>query len=317
MDKGVSTKANLELMESAGRKHVVASRGSKAEFGARRAARFETDAGTAVRASRTVDPSGTFAAIWRHTEGRGRKDPDIVGTRCARLEAEIGKLSGGLSRPRTRKGIDRVHGRIGRIRKACGVARHFGITVVPRGDDPAEAARITCVRAGIPGSKAECPGVSRVRTNGLSLETGKAIRLRFGLTDVESVFRRLKSEPGLRPVYHGSERRTDAHVFIACLACRLVNHIRPKLKAADIRDGRETIRGNLETIRGNLEPHKLEVLVAKADGLDAGVLIAASAAAIAEAEAYYEAPGMGRGPEIREIKAVRRREWDGPLAANF
>ncbi|MDR1039988.1 MAG: transposase [Deltaproteobacteria bacterium] len=310
MDKGISTKANLELMESSGRRYVVASRGSKAEFDARRAARFETDAGTVVRACRTVDPSGNFAMIWCHTDGRERKDLDIVGTRCARFEAEIGKLADGLSRPRTRKGIDRVHERIGRIKKAYGVARHFRITVVPCGDDPAKAASITCVRVGIPGSKAECPGVSCIRTNDLSLETGEAIRLCFCLTDVVSVFRCLKSELGLRPVYHSSERRTDAHVFIACLAYQLVNHIRLKLKAAGIRDGWETIRGNLET-------HKLVVLVAKANGLDADVLIAASTAPIAEAEAYYEALGMGRGPEIHEVKAVQRREWDGPLAANW
>jgi transposase len=38
------------------------------------------------------------------------------------------------------------------------------------------------------------------------------------LTQIESVFRSLKSELGIRPVYHQLERRADAHVMIAFLA---------------------------------------------------------------------------------------------------
>ena len=38
------------------------------------------------------------------------------------------------------------------------------------------------------------------------------------LTQIESVFRCLKSELGIRPLYHQLEHRADAHVFIAFLA---------------------------------------------------------------------------------------------------
>ena len=38
------------------------------------------------------------------------------------------------------------------------------------------------------------------------------------LTQIESVFRSLKSELGIRPVYHQLEHRADAHVMIAFLA---------------------------------------------------------------------------------------------------
>ncbi|MFT6242005.1 MAG: transposase, partial [Akkermansiaceae bacterium] len=34
------------------------------------------------------------------------------------------------------------------------------------------------------------------------------------LTDLESVFRSLKSELGMRPVYHQKEDRCDGHLFI-------------------------------------------------------------------------------------------------------
>jgi hypothetical protein len=38
------------------------------------------------------------------------------------------------------------------------------------------------------------------------------------LTQIESVFRSLKSELGLRPIYHQLEHRADAHILIAFLA---------------------------------------------------------------------------------------------------
>ena len=38
------------------------------------------------------------------------------------------------------------------------------------------------------------------------------------LTDVEAVFRSLKSELGLRPIYHHQEQRADGHLFIAVIA---------------------------------------------------------------------------------------------------
>ena len=38
------------------------------------------------------------------------------------------------------------------------------------------------------------------------------------LTQIESVFRALKSELGIRPIYHQLEHRADAHILVAFLA---------------------------------------------------------------------------------------------------
>jgi len=52
------------------------------------------------------------------------------------------------------------------------------------------------------------------------------------LTDLEAVFRGLKSELGLRPMYHHKEERTEGHLFITVLAYQLVQAIRRKMAAA-------------------------------------------------------------------------------------
>jgi transposase len=57
-----------------------------------------------------------------------------------------------------------------------------------------------------------------LRSN-LTLEEPAVLGTRYiQLTQIESVFRSLKGELGIRPIYHQLERRADAHVLIAFLA---------------------------------------------------------------------------------------------------
>ena len=49
------------------------------------------------------------------------------------------------------------------------------------------------------------------------------------LTDLEAVFRSLKSELGLRPIFHQKQNRSDGHLFITVLAYQLVQIIRRRL----------------------------------------------------------------------------------------
>ena len=63
------------------------------------------------------------------------------------------------------------------------------------------------------------------------------------LTDLEAVFRSLKSELGLRPVYHHKEERAEGHLFITVLAYQAVQVIRRKLKRRNIHDRWLSLRG--------------------------------------------------------------------------
>jgi len=65
------------------------------------------------------------------------------------------------------------------------------------------------------------------------------------LNDLESVFRSLKSELGLRPVFHSKENRCDGHLFITVLAYQCVQTIRAKVKAAGITDSCAQLRNIL------------------------------------------------------------------------
>jgi transposase len=51
------------------------------------------------------------------------------------------------------------------------------------------------------------------------------------LTEIEAVFRALKSELAIRPIYHQKDSRIEAHVFISFLAYCLYATLRQRLRA--------------------------------------------------------------------------------------
>ncbi len=62
------------------------------------------------------------------------------------------------------------------------------------------------------------------------------------LTDLEAVFRSLKSVLGLRPVHHQIAKRVSGHLFITVLAYHLVHDIRFKLEGTGIHSSWSGIR---------------------------------------------------------------------------
>ena len=66
------------------------------------------------------------------------------------------------------------------------------------------------------------------------------------LTDLEAVFRSLKSELGIRPVFHQVTERVTGHLFISVLAYHLVHSVRYRLKKLQITSSWDRLRGQLE-----------------------------------------------------------------------
>jgi transposase len=117
--------------------------------------------------------------------------------------------------------------------------------MIPARSSPA----ITWQRVPVDGTMATHPGVYCLRTNELAWDEERLWRTYTMLTDLESVFRSLKSELGLRPVYHHKEDRSDGHLFITVLAYQCVQFLRVKLKAAGITDSWATLRDTLSVQR--------------------------------------------------------------------
>ena len=67
------------------------------------------------------------------------------------------------------------------------------------------------------------------------------------LNDVEAAFRTLKTDLGLRPIYHQKTDRISGHIFISVLAYHILHAIRYQLLANNITDSWQTIQSKLST----------------------------------------------------------------------
>ena len=139
------------------------------------------------------------------------------------------KLAEGLANPRTQKTIAAIQQRIGRLKeKSREIDQHYEITVTSD-DTGLDATAITWTQIPLDGSKLTHPGVYCLRSNETAWDDATLWRTYTMLTDLEAVFRGLKSDLGLRPVFHHTEDRTEGHLFITVLAYQLVQTIRRRL----------------------------------------------------------------------------------------
>jgi len=159
-----------------------------------------------------------------------------------RYEQALSKLSEGLKKKRTKKDYQNILQRIGRLKeKYKQISKVYEVTI--NSDDKKEKA--TEIKWSKISYKQKKPGVYCLRTNRDDLDEQTFWDIYIMLTDLEAAFRSLKTELGLRPIYHHKTRRVDGHIFITVLAYHIMHTIRSKLKVAGIHENWITIRKEL------------------------------------------------------------------------
>jgi len=232
MDAGIATAANIAWLKKQQYRYLVVSREPGRQFDPDQAVDTLTASNQTIQLQRVLSEDGTEVRLYCHSAGRDTKETAIAGRFATRFETGLANLAAGLGKPRSRKKLADVQQRIGRLKeKSRGIAQHYEITVTPD-QTGNNAAAITWVKKPVPGSMLTHPGVYCLRSNQTTWDAAKLWHTYTMLTDLEAVFRGLKSELGLRPVFHHNEKRTEGHLFITVLAYQLVQAIRNKLQAA-------------------------------------------------------------------------------------
>ena len=245
MDRGLATKANLAWMVENGYRYLVVSRERCRQFDSGSAIPVETSTRQQVSIQKILSEDGQEVRLYCHSEGRARKEDGIVQRFAERFEAELAKMSEGLSRPRAIRAVDKIHERIGRLQeKSRGVAQHYNVEVATD-ESGTRAVSISWEKRPVAGTILTHPGVYCLRSNMTDWEEERLWRTYTMLTDLESVFRSLKGELGMRPVFHHKEERSDGHLFITVLAYQLVQVIRRHLHEKGIHDRWSTLRDTL------------------------------------------------------------------------
>lgn len=248
MDRGVATEANLAWLAEHGYRYLVVSRERRRAVDFTGASTLNSATDQAVELVKVPAADGQEVRLYCRSEGRECKERAIAERLMGRFEAELEKLAAGLERPGTTKRIDKLWERIGRLKeKSRGVGQHYRIEIDP--DDSGKRARaIRWQRLAVEGSVVSEPGVYCLRSNETGWDEATMWRTYTMLTDLEAVFRSLKSELGLRPIFHHKEARAEGHLFITVLAYQLVQLIRHQLAEHGIGERWATLR---ETLAGH------------------------------------------------------------------
>ncbi len=177
-----------------------------------------------------------------YSKDREGKEMAMITTDETRLLADLEKFNKSVCSGRI-KDRDKIQQRIGRIRqRRTRASKYYEITF-----DSSQ--KTLCWQRDEAKYQREVvtTGGYIIRTNRTDLKDEDIWKIYILLTRVESGFRSLKSDLGLRPVYHHKQKRAEGHIFISILAYRLLRSIEYRLQQRGMHVSWSTIKRALAT----------------------------------------------------------------------
>ena len=245
MDAGIATEDNIKWLKENLYPYIVVSRKRHRQFNEDDAIVVKQDENCTVKAQKIIDSENNEVLLYCHSTQREKKEQSINNNFITRFEDAIKNLESGLQKKGCLKKYDKVIEKIGRIKQKYSKASKLYKINVVKDEQNGNAIKINYVRQVIPDTNDGFPGVYCLRTSHMELDENTLWSTYTMLTDLEAVFRSLKSELGLRPVYHQITTRVTGHLFISVLAYHLVHSIRYKLKKTGIHSSWSDLRNQL------------------------------------------------------------------------
>jgi len=245
MDAGIATEKNVEWLRQNNYRYLVVSRKRRREFSEEDSVEVKRERDYVIRVFRKVDEESGETELYCHSTRKEQKEKAIADRFSSRFEEELKNLDEGLSIKGRLKNYEKVTEKLGRLKqKYSKASKNYEVEVVRHAESP-NAKKISWKAKPAENSQDSHPGVYCLRTNWKCSDEAVLFKTYTMLTDLEAVFRSLKSELGLRPVYHHKTDRVTGHLFISVLAYHLVHNIRCRLKRKQIHSSWETLRKEL------------------------------------------------------------------------
>lgn len=260
LDAGLATQANIDWLKGHGYYYLVVSRKRKRVFDQNAATLVKDLPDQQVRVQRVFNEQTDEVELYCHSQAREEKERAMQNHFAKRFETALQSLTDGLSKKGATKRYDKVLERIGRLKEKYALAAQYYDITVTQDNASGKATAIQWTRLEKPHTRVSHPGVYCLRTNQKDWDEATLWQTYTMLTDLEAVFRSLKSELGLRPIYHRRESRVNGHIFITLLAYHAVQTLRAQLKVHDIHDSWQTIRAKMEN------QQRVTVVMKRADG---------------------------------------------------
>jgi transposase len=224
MDRGMVSEENLQFLRGRKARYLVGTPKSQLrQFEAallKKEGWSEVEPGVEARLVPHPDGDGHEQFILCRSAARRHKEAAMLERQRERLCAELAKIEAALQR-RAEPDLEAVGRRIGRwLGKYPAAAKLLEVKV--RQDAQAAACGLEIVTRVERGRWAEhAHGAYLLRTNCTEDDPAKLWRWYIQLTQAEAAFRTAKSDLGLRPIYHQTTARVEAHILVCFLALAL------------------------------------------------------------------------------------------------
>ena len=253
MDAGISTEANLDILRSDkyNYDYVCVSRTVPKEYNklSNNAETITDNRGHKIELTKVAVEGKDDYFLHVKSDQKKIKEESMDQKMTMKLEAQLMDIKQKLTKKRTLKKINKVHEKVGAIKsKLSRIGWLYNISYV----EDAEKGIVTDITWERIKERERPKGEYFLRYTKHAITEGK-IWDAYNLTrDVEAVFRCLKTDLDIRPVYHQKDEYIEPHIWLGILAYQVVNYIRKNLKQQDIHYSWSTIVEKMQSMQSSL-----------------------------------------------------------------
>lgn len=227
MDRGIATKDNIELLKASGYPYLVIERRAVEKDYVQE---FEQAKNTFQPIGDEITPETVYVKKipWENgsrvlclSAGREQKEQAMDALKEDRFLQDLGRLQTSVAKGNIQL-VEKVGERVGRLKERYpSIASHYDI-VLRLDDTQKKVTAITYTKKESRAKRQTLTGCYVIETSHQDLPAVQIWRLYTTLTQVEEAFRSLKTDLGIRPVFHQQQTRTEGHLFISVLAYHLL-----------------------------------------------------------------------------------------------
>jgi transposase len=239
IDAGIGTKENLALIRALKFHYITVTRSRLTETPSTEdLVLIKQEKDCTIRAKKIEHDEGVL--VYCESSARAQKEESMKSHFQKHYEEGLQKIAAALTKKRGCKQYGKIMERLGRLRgKYPTIAQFYQVEVQQEGE---KGKALTWQIDREEELLARFSGSYYIRSSRTDLDEKELWSLYMMLNRVEDSFRSLKSELGLRPVYHRKDHRQAGHLFISVLAYHLVASIQRHLMEKGIAYRWKTIR---------------------------------------------------------------------------
>jgi transposase len=255
IDAGIATQENIEWLTNNGYHYIAVNRGGapfEMNFDNMTVLRDDPQKGIKIEVKRVIVNEEVY--ILTRSERKAAKESAML-SRVEKLFIEkLENQKKMAQNPDRSRLYFKIVESIGRLKeKYPKVAKLYSIEVIAADDDVSDIKKkkvkdvVWEKKSDEYDSEVEEHGTYVLRSNRFDLSDAEIWETYIMLNRIENAFRCLKSSLGFRPVFHQTESRSDAHLFISVLAYHILRIIEHRLRLKGDHRSWATVRDCLST----------------------------------------------------------------------